>query len=80
MTRTIIQVMHRVAALEADTRQQLGDGVFLGVVVLHDEQAAGGKKLEGAGGKLTTHEGQPFMYGKTAERFRNGWFVARGAS
>jgi 3'(2'), 5'-bisphosphate nucleotidase len=41
--------------------------------------AAGQAILEAAGGRLATHEGQPFLYGKVGERFRNGWFVARGA-
>ena len=40
--------------------------------------AAGHAVLEAAGGRLATHEGQPFMYGKANEGFRNGWFVARG--
>ena len=43
MPRAIIQVTHRVAALKAETCQEFGNGFFLGVVVLHDEQAAGGK-------------------------------------
>lgn len=41
--------------------------------------AAGQAVLEAAGGSVTTHEGQPFVYGKAREGFRNGWFVARGA-
>jgi 3'(2'), 5'-bisphosphate nucleotidase len=41
--------------------------------------AAGHAVLEAAGGRITTHEGQPFMYGKASEGFRNGWFVARGS-
>jgi 3'(2'), 5'-bisphosphate nucleotidase len=41
--------------------------------------AAGHAVLEAAGGRLTTPEGQPFLYGKAQEGFRNGWFVARGA-
>jgi 3'(2'), 5'-bisphosphate nucleotidase len=40
--------------------------------------AAGHAVLEAAGGRLTTPEGQPFVYGKASEGFRNGWFVARG--
>jgi 3'(2'), 5'-bisphosphate nucleotidase len=40
--------------------------------------AAAHAVLEGAGGQLTTVEGQPFAYGKTATGFKNGWFVARG--
>lgn len=40
--------------------------------------AAGHAVLEAAGGSLLTPEGQPFVYGKAGEGFRNGWFVARG--
>ena len=40
--------------------------------------AAGHAVLLAAGGALTTPEGAPFVYGKAAEGFRNGWFVARG--
>ena len=40
--------------------------------------AAGHAVLEAAGGAVTTPEGEPFLYGKVAEGFRNGWFVARG--
>ena len=40
--------------------------------------AAGQAVLEAAGGRLTTPEGGPFLYGKASEGFRNGWFVARG--
>jgi 3'(2'), 5'-bisphosphate nucleotidase len=43
------------------------------------DTAAGHAVLEAAGGRLTTPEGQPFVYGKAGEGFRNGWFVARGA-
>ncbi|HZZ69174.1 MAG TPA: 3'(2'),5'-bisphosphate nucleotidase CysQ [Phenylobacterium sp.] len=43
------------------------------------DTAAGHAVLEAAGGTLLTHEGQPFVYGKAQEGFRNGWFVARGA-
>ena len=41
--------------------------------------AAGHAVLAAAGGRLTTPEGEPFLYGKASEGFRNGWFVARGA-
>jgi 3'(2'), 5'-bisphosphate nucleotidase len=41
--------------------------------------AAGHAVLEAAGGRMTTPEGADFTYGKAAEGFRNGWFVARGA-
>ena len=40
--------------------------------------AAGHAVLEAAGGRLTTTEGGPFVYGKAHDGFRNGWFVARG--
>jgi len=40
--------------------------------------AAGHAVLEAAGGSLLTLEGEPFAYGKAAEGFKNGWFVARG--
>jgi 3'(2'), 5'-bisphosphate nucleotidase len=43
------------------------------------DTAAGHAVLEAAGGAFTTPEGQPFLYGKAHEGFRNGWFVARGA-
>jgi len=43
------------------------------------DTAAGHAVLEAAGGRLTTPEGDPFVYGKATEGFRNGWFVARGA-
>jgi len=41
--------------------------------------AAAHAVLLAAGGRLTTPEGEPFLYGKATEGFRNGWFVARGA-
>jgi 3'(2'), 5'-bisphosphate nucleotidase len=40
--------------------------------------AAGHAVLEAAGGRMTTPEGRPFLYGKAESGFRNGWFVARG--
>jgi len=43
------------------------------------DTAAGHAVLLAAGGTLTTPEGQPFVYGKAQDGFRNGWFVARGA-
>ena len=43
------------------------------------DTAAGHAVLEAAGGKFTTPEGEPFVYGKAQDGFRNGWFVARGA-
>ena len=41
--------------------------------------AAAHAVLVGAGGRIQTPEGAPFLYGKAAEGFKNGWFVARGA-
>jgi 3'(2'), 5'-bisphosphate nucleotidase len=41
--------------------------------------AAGHAVLEAAGGRVTTPEGDAFVYGKADKGFRNGWFVARGA-
>jgi 3'(2'), 5'-bisphosphate nucleotidase len=43
------------------------------------DTAAGHAVLLAAGGRLATPEGQPFLYGKARDGFRNGWFVARGA-
>jgi 3'(2'), 5'-bisphosphate nucleotidase len=40
--------------------------------------AAGHAVLTAAGGRMTTPEGRPFLYGKAEAGFRNGWFVARG--
>jgi 3'(2'), 5'-bisphosphate nucleotidase len=42
--------------------------------------AAGHAVLVAAGGSLTDPDGSPFLYGKAPEGFRNGWFVARGAT
>jgi 3'(2'), 5'-bisphosphate nucleotidase len=42
------------------------------------DTAAGHAVLVAAGGRVTTPEGQPFVYGKAQDGFRNGWFVARG--
>jgi len=42
------------------------------------DTAAGHAVLVAAGGRVTTPEGEPFLYGKAADGFRNGWFVARG--
>ena len=42
------------------------------------DTAAGHAVLVAAGGRVTTPEGEPFLYGKAREGFRNGWFVARG--
>jgi 3'(2'), 5'-bisphosphate nucleotidase len=43
------------------------------------DTAAGQAVLEAAGGRVTTPEGGAFRYGKAAEGFRNGPFVAWGA-
>lgn len=40
--------------------------------------AAGHAVLAAAGGRLTTPDGDPFVYGKVADGFKNGWFVAQG--
>jgi 3'(2'), 5'-bisphosphate nucleotidase len=42
------------------------------------DTAAGQAVLEAAGGRFTTPQGEPFVYGKADQGFRNGWFVARG--
>jgi 3'(2'), 5'-bisphosphate nucleotidase len=42
------------------------------------DTAAGQAVLEAAGGRLTTPDGEPFVYGKATDGFRNGHFVARG--
>jgi 3'(2'), 5'-bisphosphate nucleotidase len=40
--------------------------------------AAAHAVLVAAGGRVTTPDGEPFLYGKVGEGFRNGWFVAYG--
>jgi len=42
------------------------------------DTAAGHAVLIAAGGSVTRPDGEPFVYGKAADGFRNGWFVARG--
>ena len=42
------------------------------------DTAAGHAVLAAAGGRVTTPDGEAFLYGKADEKFRNGWFVARG--
>jgi 3'(2'), 5'-bisphosphate nucleotidase len=42
--------------------------------------AAGQAILEAAGGSVMTPEGVRLGYGKAADGFRNGWFVARGGA
>jgi 3'(2'), 5'-bisphosphate nucleotidase len=39
--------------------------------------AAAHAVLQAAGGRVTGVEGEPFVYGKAQDGFRNGWFVAR---
>lgn len=41
---------------------------------------AGQAILEAAGGRIEAHGGGAFAYGKVADGFRNGWFIARGAA
>jgi 3'(2'), 5'-bisphosphate nucleotidase len=43
------------------------------------DTAAGHAVLACAGGRVTSVDGSPFLYGKADEKFRNGFFVARGA-
>lgn len=40
--------------------------------------AAGHAVLVAAGGSVTGPDGEPFVYGKAGQGFKNGWFVARG--
>jgi 3'(2'), 5'-bisphosphate nucleotidase len=42
--------------------------------------AAAQAVLEAAGGSMMTPEGEPFLYGKADQAFKNGWFVARGGA
>jgi 3'(2'), 5'-bisphosphate nucleotidase len=44
------------------------------------DTAAGHAVLAAAGGRVTTPDGAPFVYGKASDGFKNGWFVARGLS
>jgi 3'(2'), 5'-bisphosphate nucleotidase len=44
------------------------------------DTAAGHAVLEAAGGRVTTPDGAPFLYGKAGQDFRNGPFVAWGAA
>jgi 3'(2'), 5'-bisphosphate nucleotidase len=43
------------------------------------DTAAGQAVLDAAGGRVTTPEGAPFRYGKSADGWRNGPFIAWGA-
>lgn len=38
-----VQVPYRVAPLKAHARQKLSDGLLLGVIMLHHEEASGGQ-------------------------------------
>ncbi|MBI1330927.1 MAG: 3'(2'),5'-bisphosphate nucleotidase CysQ [Alphaproteobacteria bacterium] len=42
------------------------------------DTAAGHAVLNAAGGTVTRPDGTPFLYGKTRDKFLNGYFVARG--
>jgi 3'(2'), 5'-bisphosphate nucleotidase len=42
------------------------------------DTAAGHAVLAAAGGRVTTIDGRPFIYGKVEEKFANPFFVARG--
>jgi 3'(2'), 5'-bisphosphate nucleotidase len=61
----------RIAEGEADIYPRHGPTMEWDIAAAHAVLAA-------AGGRLTTTEGAPFLYGKASEGFRNGWFVARG--
>jgi len=60
-----------VAAGEADIYPRHGQ-------TMEWDTAAGHAVLDAAGGSVKTLDGQPFLYGKTAARFANPFFVARG--
>jgi len=61
-----------VAAGEADIYPRLGR-------TMEWDTGAGHAVLDAAGGKVTTIDGGPFLYGKIEEGFANPFFVARGA-
>ena len=42
------------------------------------DTAAGDAVLRAAGGVVVTPEGGPFLYGKAAQNYRNGPFIAYG--
>jgi 3'(2'), 5'-bisphosphate nucleotidase len=44
------------------------------------DTAAGHAVLNAAGGSITTPQGKPFLYGKAAQAYRNGPFLARGSA
>ncbi|MBU6471164.1 MAG: 3'(2'),5'-bisphosphate nucleotidase CysQ, partial [Alphaproteobacteria bacterium] len=60
-----------VAAGEADIYPRHG-------TTMEWDTAAGHAVLAAAGGSVTQVDGAPFVYGKTAEGFKNPYFVARG--
>jgi 3'(2'), 5'-bisphosphate nucleotidase len=60
-----------VAAGEADVYPRFGP-------TMEWDTAAGHAVLSAAGGQVLTPEGTPFRYGKAADGFRNGAFVAWG--
>ncbi len=60
-----------VAAGEADIYPRHGR-------TMEWDTAAGHAVLIAAGGTMTTLEGQPFLYGKVADKFANPFFVAQG--
>lgn len=60
-----------IAAGEADIYPRFGH-------TCEWDTAAGHAVLSAAGGSVTTPEGKPFLYGKSAEKFLNSFFVARG--
>lgn len=61
-----------VAAGEADIYPRHGR-------TMEWDTAAGHAVLIAAGGTMTTLDGKPFLYGKTADAFANPFFVARGS-
>ena len=60
-----------VAAGEADIYPRHGR-------TMEWDTAAGHAVLLAAGGTMTTLDGKPFTYGKTADKFANPFFVAKG--
>ena len=61
-----------IAEGEADVYPRFGE-------TFEWDTAAGQAVLEAAGGRVTTPEGEPFLYGKAEASFRNGPFIAWGA-
>jgi len=61
----------RIAEGAADIYPRLGP-------TMEWDVAAAQAVLEAAGGRLTTLDGDPFLYGKAAAGFRNSGFVVRG--